>query len=168
MTFFSTIDRSASGEQKISLFLLRVSMGWLFFYAGITKVLNPEWSAAGYLRGAKTFTDFYQWLLQPNILPVVNFMNEWGLTLLGISLIAGVFVRLSSFLGAFLMLLYYFPMLDFPYPNGYSFIVDEHIIYISVLLLLASFRAGRVWGLENWCSNLPICSRFPRLREWLG
>ncbi|MEK7067342.1 MAG: DoxX family protein [Patescibacteria group bacterium] len=158
MTFF----------QKISLFLLRVSMGWLFFYAGITKALNPEWSAAGYLRGAKTFTDFYQWLLQPNILPAINFMNEWGLTLLGISLIAGVFVRLSSFSGAFLMLLYYFPILNFPYPNSYSFIVDEHIIYISVLLLLANFRAGRVWGLENWCSNLPLCSRFPRLREWLG
>ncbi|MEK7636361.1 MAG: DoxX family membrane protein [Patescibacteria group bacterium] len=157
MTFF----------QKISLFLARVSIGWLFFYAGITKVLNPEWSAAGYLRGAKTFTDFYQWLATPGVLPFVNFVNEWGLTLLGVSLIAGVFVRLSSFLAALLMLLYYLPMLNFPYPNSYSFIVDEHIIYISALLLLASFRAGRVWGLENWCSNLPICSRFPRLREWL-
>ncbi len=130
-------------------------------------MLNPEWSAAGYLRGAKTFTDFYQWLATPGVLPFVNFVNEWGLTLLGVSLIAGVFVRLSSFLAALLMLLYYLPMLNFPYPNSYSFIVDEHIIYISALLLLASFRAGRVWGLENWCSNLPICSRFPRLREWL-
>lgn len=46
--------------QKISLFLLRISIGWLMFYAGITKVLNPEWSAAGYLKGAKTFVVFYQ------------------------------------------------------------------------------------------------------------
>ena len=64
--------------QKISLFLLRVSMGWFIFYAGITKVLNPEWSAAGYLKGAKTFVSFYEWLLQPNILPSINFLNEWG------------------------------------------------------------------------------------------
>ncbi|HBT81430.1 hypothetical protein A2757_02560 [Candidatus Giovannonibacteria bacterium RIFCSPHIGHO2_01_FULL_48_47] len=154
--------------QKISLLLLRLSLGWLFFYAGITKVLNPAWSAAGYLKGAKTFVEFYQWLASPGILPAVDFVNEWGLTLLGLSLIFGVFVQLSSILGAVLMLLYYLPILDFPYPNPYSYLVDEHIIYALVLLLFASLRAGRVWGLENWCSNLPICSKFPRLRKWLG
>jgi len=148
--------------------LLRLSLGWLFFYAGITKVLNPAWSAAGYLKGAKTFVEFYQWLASPGILPAVDFVNEWGLTLLGLSLIFGVFVQLSSILGAVLMLLYYLPILDFPYPNPYSYLVDEHIIYALVLLLFASLRAGRVWGLENWCSNLPICSKFPRLRKWLG
>lgn len=154
--------------QKISLFLLRILMGWLFFYAGITKVLNPEWSAAGYLKGAKTFVWFYQWLLSPNVLPIINFINEWGLTLLGVSLILGIGVRLSSILGAVLMLLYYFVILDFPYPNPNSFLVDQHIIFAFVLLLFANLRAGRVWGLENWCSNLPICSKFPGLRNWLG
>jgi len=153
--------------QKLSLFLLRITVGWMMFYAGITKVIDPTWSAAGYLKGAKMFTGFYQWLLTPGILPIINFVNEWGLTLLGLSLIFGVFVRLSSFLGAILMLLYYFPILDFPYPNPHAYIVDEHIIYLFVLLLFASFRAGRVWGLENWCSGLPICSQFPRLRNWL-
>lgn len=154
--------------QKISLFLLRISLGWLFFWAGITKVLNPEWSAAGYLKGAKTFVGFYQWLTSPGILPIINFVNEWGLTLLGIALILGIFVRLSSVLGAVLMFLYYLPILQFPYPNPYSFLVDEHIIYIFALLMLVSAHAGRVWGLENWCSNLPICSKFPKLRKWLG
>ena len=154
--------------QKVSLFLLRVSLGWMFFYAGITKILNPEWSAVGYLKGAKTFAGFYQFLTQPGILPITNFVNEWGLTLLGISLIFGVFVRLSSILGAALMLLYYFPILDFPYPNAHSFIIDEHIIYATALTLLAAWRAGRTYGLENWCANLPVCSKFPKLREWLG
>src|SRR3990172_6957948 len=147
--------------QKFFLFLLGVSLGWMFFYAGITKVMNPEWSAAGYMKGAKTFAGFYQFLTQPGMLPVINFINEWGLLLLGVSLIFGVFVRLSSILGAVLMLLYYFPILDFPYPNAPSFIVDEHIIYVAVLLVLAALRAGRVWGLENWCSRLPICSKLP-------
>lgn len=154
--------------QKISLFLLRVAMGWMMFYAGITKVIDPAWSATWYLKGAKTFAGFYQWLTSPGILPIVNFMNEWGLTLLGLSLIFGVFVRLSSFLGILLMLLYYFPILDFPYPNPHSFLVDEHIIYAVVLALFVSFRAGRMWGLENWCSHLPICSKYPRLRNLLG
>ena len=157
-----------SQSQKLSVFLLRISIGWFMFYAGITKILDPNWSAAGYLKGAKLFVGFYQWMLSPGILPVINFVNEWGLTLLGVSLILGVFVRLSSILGAILMLLYYFPILDFPYPNPHSYIVDEHVIYALVLILFAAIRAGRVWGLENWCSNLPICSRFPRLRDWLG
>ena len=156
-----------SKSQKISLLILRLSTGWMFFYAGITKVVNPEWSAAGYLSGAKMFVGFYNWLLSPSILPTVNLVNEWGLTLLSISLILGIGVRLSSVLGALLMLLYYVP-LGFPYPNPHSYIVDEHIIYLAILLFFATIRAGRVWGLENWCSNLPICSQYPKLRNWLG
>lgn len=157
-----------SHSQKVSLFLLRISLGWMFFYAGITKVLNPSWSAAGYIEGAKNFTGFYNWLLNPDVLPVVNFLNEWGLTLLGVSLVLGACVRLSSALGMLLMFLFYLPILDFPYPNSHAFIVDEHIIYIAALFVLASFRAGRTWGLEEWFLGLPIFSRFPKLRSWLG
>lgn len=154
--------------QKVTLFLLRIGTGWLMIYAGLTKVFNPAWSAEGYLRGAETFSGFYGWLASPGILPVMNFVNEWALTLLGVSLILGVFVRLSSILGAVLMLLYYFPVLEFPKIPPHSFIVDDHIIDALVLLVLAAFRAGRVWGLENWCAKLPICSRVPKLRNWLG
>jgi thiosulfate dehydrogenase (quinone) large subunit len=155
-------------SQSRILFLLRLALGWLFFYAGITKILNPTWSAAGYLQGAKTFTGLYHWFTQPGILPVINLINEWGLLLIGISLLLGIFVRLSTVSGAVLMLLYYFPGLTFPYIGQNSFIIDEHIIYAIALLLLGSLQAGRIWGLENWCSNLPICSKYPRLRWWLG
>ncbi|MEK7209704.1 MAG: DoxX family protein [Patescibacteria group bacterium] len=134
--------------QKMFLFLTRISLGWMFFYAGITKVLNPAWSAEGYLKGAKTFSSFYLWLTQSALLSWTNLINEWGLTLLGISLILGIFVRLSSVLGTVLMLLYYLPILDFPYPNPHAYIVDEHIIYIMLLLLLGSLRAGKAWGLD--------------------
>ncbi len=153
---------------RISLFFLRIAMGSFLLYAGLTKVLDPSWSAAVYLGGTKTFQSFYQLLLAPNVLPAVNFLNEWGMTLLGLSLILGIFVRLSGIAGALLMVLYYFPILDFPYPNPPSDIVDEHIIYALAFLVLAASRAGRVWGLENWCVGLPICSRYPRFRSLLG
>ena len=143
-------------------------MGWMMFYAGVTKIIDPKWSAAFYLKDAKTFSSFYNWFLQPNILPMTNFVNEWGLTLVGAFLILGIFVRLSSIGGLLLMLLYYFPILVFPYPNPHSFIVDEHIIYAVAFLFFAAIHAGSAWGLERWCSNLPICSRYPRLRAWLG
>lgn len=135
---------------KISLFFLRISLGCMFFYAGITKVLNPAWSAEGYLKSAKTFAGFYQFLAQSSIIPFINFINEWGLTLIGVALILGIAVRLSSILGAVLMLLYYFPILDFPYPNPHAYIVDEHIIYICAFLVLAALRAGRVWGIDSF------------------
>src|SRR3989338_8200729 len=150
---------------QISLFLFRVTMGWMFFYAGITKVLNPEWSAAGYLNAAKTFAGFFHWLASPAILPITNFVNEWGLTLLGVSLILGIGVRLSSTLGAVMMLLYYLPGADFPFVE-HGFLVDEHIVYAALFMFFAAVRAGRYYGLENWCANLPICSKFPRIRSW--
>ncbi len=125
-------------------------MGWFFFYAGITKVLDPKWSAASTIKGATVLAGFYNWLLDPSILPVVNFMNEWGLTLLGVSLIVGFLVRPASFFGAILMALYYLAQLKFPYPNPHSLIVDQHIIYIFILLYFAAARAGKAWGLDGY------------------
>lgn len=138
---------------KLILFLTRLSLGWVMFYAGVTKIMNPNWSAAGYLKGAKTFPDFFQSLTDPSVLPIINLVNEWGLTLLGVSLILGVGVRLSSVLGAVLMMMYYFPALDFPKIGTTSYIVDDHIIYALVLLYFAAIRAGRVMGMEEWFAN---------------
>ena len=148
--------------QKFFLFLSRITVGWMFFYAGITKVLDPQWSAEGYLKGAKAFSWFFQILLDPSVLPIINFMNKWGLTLLGISLILGLFVRFSSLLGVLLMALYYIA-LGFPYPNPHSYIVDQHIIYISILLFFAAIKAGRVFGLDS-----KRVHHHSGLRRWLG
>jgi thiosulfate dehydrogenase [quinone] large subunit len=148
--------------------VLRIAMGWFFFYAGITKVLDPRWSAAGYLNTAKTFPELFHWFAQAGHLPVINFINEWGLTLLGISLILGIGVRLSSILGAGLMALYYFPVLDFPKIGEHAYLIDEHVIYALVLLFFAAVSAGRALGLADWCANLPICSRSPFLRRLLN
>jgi len=72
-----------------------------------------------------------------------------------------------SFFGAILMLAYYFPVLEFPKVE-HGFIVDEHIIYASVFLFFAAVRAGRYYGLDNWCANLPICRKYSRLHKILG
>ncbi|MDP4001191.1 MAG: DoxX family membrane protein [bacterium] len=141
--------------QKLTVFLLRVSTGWLLFYAGITKILDPEWSAAGYLTHAKTFSGLFEWFASPAILPFTNFVNEWGLTLLGASLILGIGVRLSSVLASGLMLLYYFPVLEFPIIAPHSYIVDEHIIYALALLVLGILKSGRIYGLDDKLAKDP-------------
>ena len=129
--------------------VLRFLLGWVFFYAGVTKILDASWSATGFLESAKTFGGFYSFLAHPLLIGLVNVANEWGLTLLGLSLIFGFWVRLSSLLGAILMILYYFAANNLPLvPNG--FLIDEHIIYAAALLLLRYLNAGLYLGLDGW------------------
>lgn len=154
--------------EKVSFTVLRVTMGWMMFYAGITKVLNPAWSAEGYLMNAKTFPELFAWFASPTLLPYINFVNEWGLTFLGASLILGLGVRLSSMLGGVLMLLYYFPALDGWYPSTHSFIVNEHLIYAAVLVAFAALRVGRVWGIDGWCVVSRWSTVCPSLQKWFG
>ncbi len=139
-----------SREQKVLLLILRLALGWLFFYAGVTKIVNPEWTAKGYLEHASSLSFLYSWLATPAMLGFVNFINEWGLALLGVSLILGVLVRVSTILGAGLMLLYYLPILKFPYVGDHSYLIDEHIIYVLVLLYIYAVDAGKYFGLDKF------------------
>ncbi len=166
MAVWSTecLDRS----EKKFLAVLRAALGWVFLYAGVSHLTTPHWSAAGYLNGAKTFAGFYHWLATPGLMPAVNFLNAWGLALVGLSLIVGLFVRLSSLFGALLMILYYFPVLAFPKIGANAYLVDEHVIYAAACLVFASARAGRVWGLDAWCAKLPWCKAHPGVQAWLG
>ena len=88
----------------------------------------------------KAYREFY---FRPR--PIINFLNEWGLTLIGLALIFGVFVRLASFFGIVLMMLYYLPI--FPPAHG---LVDEHIIYSLVFLVLMAFGSGEILTLNKW------------------
>ena len=138
--------------KKIIYFFLRVSMGWLMFYAGITKILDGKWSSKGYIAQAKVLPELYNWFLSPNILPSIDFLNKWGLTLIGASLIIGFLVRFSSPFGALLMILYYLPILNFPYVgNGKtSYIIDQHIIFAFVFIVFIIIDAGKYWGLDYY------------------
>lgn len=153
-------------KNKLWLAAVRISMGWLMFYAGITKVLDPEWSAAGYARSSNTFPALYEWFASSANIDWINFVNKWGLTLLGISLILGIGVRLSSTLGAVLMMFYYLPALDFPHVE-HGYLVDDHIIYALILAYFASVRAGRVYGLEEWFSK-NFLKKYPKLQQYWG
>ncbi len=126
--------------QRFGWLALRITIGWYFAYAGISKLLDASWSAAGYLTHAQTFSGFYNWLASPSLLPITNVVNEWALLLIGLSLIFGIFLKWTAPAGAALMLLYYFPVLNFPLVGEHAWVVDEHLIYASALLLIAAFH----------------------------
>lgn len=134
------------GKPKFLIFFLRVTLGWVFFYSGLIKILDKNWTSKGFLLSAKTFPGFYEWFASPQNLSWVDFVNKWGQMLIGAALILGVFVGLAAFFGAVLMALYYFPGLQFPYVANNLVLIDEHVIYALAFLLLARLRAGRVFG----------------------
>ncbi|MFO0705111.1 MAG: DoxX family protein [Candidatus Andersenbacteria bacterium] len=150
-----------SKAAKITLLVLRLVLGWLFLYSAVTKLADPSWTSAAYLESANTFTPFYHWLASSSVIPLVDALNVWGQLLLGISLVLGVGVRISATLGALLMLLYYFPILQFPYPDAHSYLVDEHIIIAAVLVFFVAVRAGRYWGIDALLAK-KLDSRFVR------
>lgn len=160
-----------SNTEKSLLFLLRISLGWVFLWAGIRQVfMTSGWSAGQFLAGAKTFPAFFALFTDPTILPIISFLVKWGHLLLGISLMLGVAVRLSGTIGAVLMMLYYFPRLDFPYVGGVQyFIVEYHLVYAMGYAYLAATRAGEVWGLQHIVETLPalqpLYQRVPALRQ---
>lgn len=149
MGFSRYISSYMNKSSKYVLFLLRVSMGVVFFYAGITKILNPEWSAAGYLGNSSVLPELYAWFANASNIGWVDILNKWGLLLIGISLILGLLVRFSASLGALMMFLYYLPLVTFPYVGDHSYIVDDHVVYIFVLILFATIGAGRFYGFDK-------------------
>lgn len=132
---------------QYSIFALRIALGWIFLFAGLSKIFNSEWSAAGYLKIAKSFPGLFNWFASSSNIGWVNFLNEWGLTLVGISLITGILVKYASYSGIVLMMLYYLPILDFPKAGNNSFIIDEHIIYIIIFSLFITTNTGEFLGL---------------------
>ncbi|MBX4190032.1 DoxX family protein [Candidatus Parcubacteria bacterium] len=134
-----------NNSTKTVLALLRIALGALFLYAGLSKVLTPGWSAAGYLAGAKTLPGLYHWLSSSSNIGWVNLLNEWGPILVGLSLISGVLVRWAAIGGVLIMALYYIPILDFPHVGASSFIVDQHVIF-SLVLLIFFFQGAGKWN----------------------
>ena len=138
-----------TGHFKAVIVFMRLAMGWILFYAGLTHVMNATWTAKPLLLQATTLPNLFAWFALDNHIGLVNIGNSWGLLLIGGALILGLFTRFAAFLGMILMALYYLLLLHFPMIGEYSYIVDEHVIYFLTLALLAITRAGDYWGLDS-------------------
>jgi thiosulfate dehydrogenase [quinone] large subunit len=132
-----------SAAQLSALVILRVLTGWYFLYEGIIKLLSPSWSAYGYLMDSKGwFTSFFTAMAgSPVWLTIINYLTIYGLILIGLSLLLGIFSRAGS-IGAIAMLaLFYFshpPMMDVSYvlrPEGSYLWVDKNLIILASVVV---------------------------------
>lgn len=150
-----------------SMLALRLVMGWTFFLPGIRHAWDPTWSVRGFLlygvpKGNPftslwtTMANDWAWLLTP--------LNSLGLTLVGLALILGAFVRFSAFWGSIMMLFYWAAAL----PLENAILIDDHIVYALLLFGLGAFGSGRILGLDTWIEKQSIVQKYPQLRLFLG
>ncbi|HOG29717.1 MAG TPA: DoxX family membrane protein, partial [Vicinamibacterales bacterium] len=141
----------------IAITLLRVLVGWHFLYEGIAKITSPSWSAAGYLKQARgPFADIFRWLAaQPDLLAAADSITMWGLTLVGVLLILGLFTRLASLGGIGFILLFYlcnppFVGLFYSIPvEGSYLIVNKNLVELGALIVVLASGSGVFAGLDT-------------------
>lgn len=156
---------SIESRQKRSVFIvltiLRVAIGWHFLYEGLTKLLDSEWTAAGYLQSATgPLAGMYHALAaSESILMVVNILNTWGLVLIGLGLILGFLTRISQLAGIILLLTYYLshpPVFSEPgfFREGSYFLISKDFLEMLALLVLMFFPTGTFLGLDGLLARL--------------
>lgn len=142
--------------QLTALILLRFLIGWHLLYEGFSKLLIPNWTSFGFLQESKwILAGFARYALaHDNVLTMVDFLNTWGLIAIGLGLIAGLFTRLASLSGAFLLFLYYsnnppFIGLEYTVPTeGNYLVVSKTLIESAALVVLALFPTSHILGLD--------------------
>ncbi len=143
--------------QTAWMVILRVAIGWHFLYEGLVKVFNPAWSPFGYLMDSKGIFAplFHNLAAHTGLLAVVDHLNQWGLVLIGLGLVLGLFTRPAAWAGMALLTFYYashppFPGLNYALPSeGSYFIIDKVVIEFLALGLLSRFPTGRWTGLDG-------------------
>ena len=141
---------------------LRIGVGWLLLWPFLDKLFGlgfataPEdaWIAGGsptfgYLKFATSgpFASLFQ-SLAGNL--VVDWLFMLGLLFVGLALLLGIGLNIAGYSGAMMMLFLWLSRL----PPENNPVLDEHIVYMIVLIGLARVKAGQWFGLGKWWSRL--------------
>jgi len=156
-SFSNPSDLRLTSPVVAVLLALRILVGWHFFYEGLAKLFNPNWTAAGYLiESTWLLSDFFRWMMSvPGLLRVVDYLNMWGLTLIGVALFLGILPRIAASFGLGLLALYYIAQPPFiglesaGSAEGSYLIVNKNVIEMGVLLLLVLLPKGALPGLDQ-------------------
>jgi len=144
--------------QTTLLVVFRLIIGWHLLYEGIAKLLIPDWTAAGFLSTSRWwFSGIFQWMAgHAGIMSVVDFLNIWGLILIGLALILGISIKTASVSGMVLLGLYYlahppFVGMDIGIPlEGHYLIVNKTLVEVFALGIIAFFPAGSIFRLDRF------------------
>lgn len=140
------------------LVILRVAIGWHFLYEGLAKLINPNWSSVGFLLDSNGFLGpfFHSLANDPLTVNIIDQMNIWGLTLIGLALILGLFSRPACIFGIIMLAAYYlshppFVGLKYAVPSEGSYlIVNKNLIELIALAVVFVFPSSRHIGIDRY------------------
>lgn len=164
----------------IGVLLARVTVGWVFFYAGIEKLFGAQpFTAVGFLKFGTIGTTAEKvadgtivnpthafWVdLAGNgtLMPIINVLVLFGEVAIGAALIVGLATRFASVAGFLMMGLFWIAAWDFSHG-----VVEYHSVLAIVTLALGIIGAGEYFGLDAIVDETPIVKRSPALRYVLG
>ena len=132
-------------KEKITLGVLRVVMGFIFLWAFLDKTFGLGFATTAdkaWLHGGSPTAGFLSFGVRGPFaeifhslagVAVVDWLFMLGLLFVGLTLIFNKYVKWGCVAGALMLLLMYLALL-FPENNP---IIDDHIVYILVLALVA-------------------------------
>lgn len=150
-------NENYSTIQLYGLVILRVLIGWYFLYEGLAKVFTPKWTAYGYLMDSQgVFAPFFRMIAEnQSMMAAADFINIWGLTLVGVMLILGLLEK-ASYIGAALFLILYYlshpPLLHVEYllPTEGSYLwVDKNLVMLAAVAVLYFFPTAMRIGMDR-------------------
>jgi uncharacterized membrane protein YphA (DoxX/SURF4 family) len=161
----------ATGRNNISLWvlsILRMAIGWHFLYEGIVKLADPGWTSASYLISSRwLFSGAFHWIsTHPGILQAVDFLNIWGLILIGLGLMLGMLARYANMAGILLLALYYIASPPFisstgAYLEGHYIWIDKNLIELIALIVLLVIPTSHFIGLDGFLKAIRLKARKP-------
>lgn len=146
-----------NNSQLFALVALRVLIGWYFLYEGLVKFLNPNWTSLGYLKDSKGWlSPLFNFITEHEFLmSLADNLNIYGLTIIGLLLIVGLFTKAAGFGAISLLSLYYLshpPLLNVVYmlPTEGSYLwIDKNIIMLCAVVVLILFPTSTQIGLDR-------------------
>jgi thiosulfate dehydrogenase [quinone] large subunit len=145
-----------SSLQIFGLTALRVFIGWHFLYEGLYKVISPDWTAYWYLSNSVgPASGVFKMMADNNtILRIVDYLNMWGLVIMGLGLFLGLFARYCKVFGIILLILYYIaypPFAAFSIEStveGNYWVVNKVLLEMAAIFILLLFPSSHVTGLD--------------------
>ncbi|SFA78343.1 thiosulfate dehydrogenase [quinone] large subunit [Nocardioides alpinus] len=167
-----------------ALATLRIAFGVTFLWAFLDKLLAlgfhtgydqegtlDRFGPAAWINGGSPTEGFLAFGV-PEDNPFKSFFNgmadsvfvEWlfmlGLLGIGISLLLGVAMRFGTAAGALMYAFMYAASL----PLENNPVVDDHLVGVIVMAVLALGAAGTTWGLGHWWNRIGVVEQHPVLR----
>ena len=159
-------DPRAAAAARYLLAGIRIGLGFIFLWAFVDKVFGLGFSTTsakawinggnptqGFLGSSKgPFSGFFHTIAGTGF---ANVLFMGGLLAIGTALILGIGMRLAAAGGALLMVMMWAAVL----PPATNPILDDHLIYAAVLIVLAVLAAGNTLGLGRDWAAIPLVQR---------